>query len=30
MRLRNTPGTSPEIAARALMELYAIVGEVSQ
>jgi DNA repair exonuclease SbcCD nuclease subunit len=29
MRLRDTPGTSPEIAARALMELYAIVGEVT-
>ena len=30
MRLRNTPGASPEIAARAIMELYAIVGEVSK
>jgi len=30
IRLRNTPGTSPEVAARALMELYAMVGEVSQ
>jgi hypothetical protein len=28
MRLRDTPGASPEIAARALMELYTIVGEV--
>jgi len=30
MRLRDTPGTSPELAARALMELYAIMREVSQ
>jgi hypothetical protein len=30
MHLRDTPGTSPEIAARALMELYVIVGEVSK
>jgi hypothetical protein len=29
-RLRDNPGASPEIAARALMELYAIAGEVSQ
>jgi DNA repair exonuclease SbcCD nuclease subunit len=29
MRLRDIPGASPGIAARALMELYAIVGEVS-
>jgi DNA repair exonuclease SbcCD nuclease subunit len=30
MRLRDNLGASPEIAARALMELYAIAGEVSQ
>ena len=30
MRLRDTTGASSEIAARALMELYAIVAEVSQ
>jgi DNA repair exonuclease SbcCD nuclease subunit len=30
MRLRDTCGTSPEIAARALMELYAIAVEVSR
>ena len=30
MRLRDTPGTSSEIAARALMELCAIVAEVPQ
>jgi hypothetical protein len=30
MHLRDTPGTSPEIAARALMELYVIVGEASK
>jgi hypothetical protein len=30
MRLRDTPGTSSEIAARALIELCAIVAEVSQ
>jgi DNA repair exonuclease SbcCD nuclease subunit len=30
MRLRDTSGTSPEIAARALVELYAIVGEASR
>jgi DNA repair exonuclease SbcCD nuclease subunit len=30
MRLRGTPGASSETAARALMELYAIVAEVSQ
>jgi DNA repair exonuclease SbcCD nuclease subunit len=30
MRLRDTSGTSPEIAARALMELYVIAGEASK
>jgi len=30
VRLRDNPGASPEIAARALMELYATAGEVSQ
>ncbi|OQB75197.1 MAG: putative metallophosphoesterase YhaO [Deltaproteobacteria bacterium ADurb.Bin135] len=27
MKLRDNPGSSPEVSARALMELYAIVGE---
>jgi len=30
MRLRDNPGASPEITARAIMELYAIAGEVTQ
>ena len=30
LRLRDNPGASPEIATRALLELYAIAGEVSQ
>ncbi len=30
MRLRDNPGASPEITARAIMELYAIAGEVTK
>ena len=30
LRLRDNPGEQPEVAARALMELYAIAGEISR